>query len=215
MDATTPGTNVELPPNHHADHPGFSGPTGAVAAITFAVGRGAVADLAVDLTAAGPGDDVVDVGCGPGTAVRRVAASGASSAVGVDPAPVMLRTARILTRVSGRGRPGVRYLRGAAEALPLPDGCATVVWSLATVHHWHDVDAGLTEVRRILRSPGRFLALERHAEPGASGLASHGWTPDQADRFARRCRAAGFDAVVGHHQAGKRRQLSVLATIGG
>ena len=49
----------------------------------------------------------------------------------------MLRTARILTRTSGRyerRESGVRYLSGAAEALPFPDGCATVVWSLATVH---------------------------------------------------------------------------------
>jgi ubiquinone/menaquinone biosynthesis C-methylase UbiE len=86
---------------------------------------------------------------------------------------------------------------------------------LATVHHWHDLDAGLTEIRRVLRSPGRFLALERQVEPGASGIAGHGWADDQADRFARRCRAVGFDAVVGHHQAGRRRQLSVLATTGG
>jgi ubiquinone/menaquinone biosynthesis C-methylase UbiE len=50
------------------------------------------------------------------------------------------------------------------------------------VHHWHDLDAGLAEVRRVLRPSGRFLAIERQVEPGATGLASHGWTAEQAHR---------------------------------
>jgi len=207
MDTTTPDT--DLPPNHHADHPGFAGLSGAVMALGFAVGRGAHADLAIELTAVGPGDDVVDIGCGPGTAVRR-AATRASSVVGVDPAAVMLRVARPLTLTS-RHRARVRYLEGAAEELPLPDGCASVVWSLATVHHWADLDAGLGEVRRVLRPGGRVLALERLTEPGATGIASHGWTVAQADRFAERCRAAGLTAEVGRHRAGRGDALSVLA----
>ena len=32
-------------------------------------------------------------------------------------------------------------------------------------------------------SVGRFLAGERHSQPGAQGLHSHGWTPEQAARF--------------------------------
>lgn len=55
----------------------------------------------------------------------------------------MLRVARALTRASRSDTATVRYQDGTAEALPLPDGSATVAWSLATVHHWHDLDAGL------------------------------------------------------------------------
>lgn len=214
--STTPtdGTpDTALPPNHHAHHPGFSGFGGAVAAIGFTIGRGAAADLAVELTGVGPGDDVVDIGCGPGVAVRRAAAGGASSAVGVDPAAVMLRVGRLVTRAGRRRiRRAVRYLDGTAESLPLPDGSASVVWSLATVHHWQDVDAGLAEVRRVLRPEGRFLAVERRTVPGATGLASHGWTDDQADAFADRCRAAGLTApTVAHHRPARSHVLSVLA----
>ncbi len=204
--------HTATPPNHHAHHPGFAGLRGLVAALAFTVGRGEAADLAIDLTGTGPGDDVVDIGCGPGVAVRRAAARRASSVVGVDPAAVMLRVGRPLTRV----RPGarrVRYLGGAAEALPLPDDSVTVAWSLSTVHHWHDVEAGLAEVRRVLRPSGRFLAIERRAQPGARGHASHGWTEDQAELFAERCRAAGFTAVeVGGHDLRRRHVISVLAT---
>lgn len=203
-----PDLAESAPPNHHASHPGFAGVRGLVAALTFTVGRGGDADLAVDLTATGAGDRVVDIGCGPGVAARRAVARGASSAVGVDPATVMLRVARVLTRTR------VRYLAGAAEALPLPDGCATAVWSLATVHHWKDLDAGLAEVRRVLRPGGRFLAVERRiTDPGARGHASHGWTDAQARRFADRCHILGFrDVDVADHEPRRgRRVLSVLA----
>ena len=153
-------------PNHHAHYPGFAGVGGLLAALTFTVGRAADADLAIRLTGTGPADHVVDVGCGPGVAVRRAATS-AASVVGIDPAPVMLRVARRLTRT--RRSSAVRYLAGTAEALPVPDDSATVVWSLATVHHWRDLDAGLEEALRVLGPTGRLLAIERCVEPGRAG----------------------------------------------
>jgi ubiquinone/menaquinone biosynthesis C-methylase UbiE len=209
---STPTPHDVLPPNHHADHPGFAGVGGTLAALAFAIGRRGDAHLVLRLAGVRPGDVVVDIGCGPGVAVRRAAACGASSAVGVDPAAVMLRTARALSRRRGPGA-AVRYLEGAAEALPLPDSSATVAWSLATVHHWGDVDAGLAEVRRVLRPSGRFVVIERQTVPGASGLASHGWTDEQARLFAERCRAAGLSGVeVGRHRHGRRRVLTVHAT---
>ena len=98
------------PPNHHADYPGFRGVAGLVAALSMAFGRKGDAQLAVRLSGMGSGDRVVDVGCGPGVAVRYAARLGAT-VTGVDPAPVMLRTARLLTRRSAK----VRYVKGAAE----------------------------------------------------------------------------------------------------
>jgi ubiquinone/menaquinone biosynthesis C-methylase UbiE len=85
----------------------------------------------------------------------------------------MLRLARILTRSSLLAC----YLQGGAEALSLPDESASVVWSIASVHHWADLDAGLRgEARRVLRPAGRLVAIERRTQPGARGHASHGWT---------------------------------------
>jgi SAM-dependent methyltransferase len=207
---STPG--AALPPNHHAAHPGFAGVRGLVAALIFTVGRGGDADLALELTGVGPEDHVVDIGCGPGVAMRRAATRGASSVTGVDPAAVMLRVGRILSRENRRDDPAVRYLEGAAEALPLPDASVSVAWSLATVHHWPDLDAGLAEVRRVLRPSGRFLAIERRTMPGATGIASHGWTEEQAHLFAERCQTAGFANVeVDRHAPGRRRRVfSVL-----
>ena len=194
-------------PNHHAAHPGFSGAGGVIAALSMAVGRTGDARLAARLCEVGPIDVVLDVGCGPGVAVRHAAGLGAT-VTGVDPAAVMLRMARLLSRRSSR----VRYVSGVAEALPVDDASVTVLWSLATVHHWHDVEAGLREARRVLVPGGRLLAVEKRRQPGARGLASHGWTEAQADAFAERCAAHGFESVRVHsHPGGRRPALSVLA----
>jgi ubiquinone/menaquinone biosynthesis C-methylase UbiE len=86
------------------------------------------------------------------------------------------------------------------------------VWSLATVHHWPDIDAGLGEVGRVLAPGGRFVAIERHVVDDAHGLASHGWTRAQADTFAARCDALGLSATVAEHTDGNRgAALSVVA----
>jgi ubiquinone/menaquinone biosynthesis C-methylase UbiE len=174
------------------------------------VGRSGDARLAVKLTGAGAGDHVVDVGCGPGAAARFVARLGAG-VTGVDPARVMLGLARRLTRPSA----GVTYLQGAAESLPLPDGSATVVWTIASVHHWRDLDRGLREVRRVLAPGGRFLAIERRTRPGARGHASHGWTEEHAAVFADLCRDHGFDDItLEPHNVGRRHLVAMLATRG-
>jgi SAM-dependent methyltransferase len=183
-------TDVTPVPNHHAAFSGCSGLRGGLAGLTMIVGRSEDAALAMTLTGAGTGDRVVDVGCGPGSAARAAAARGAH-VTGVDPARVMLRLAGRLTPASA----GVEFVEGSAESLPLPDGSADVVWTIASVHHWHDVDAGLVEIRRVLEPGGRLLAMERRIRPGATGLASHGWTDEQAAVFAGMCRDHGFDDV--------------------
>jgi ubiquinone/menaquinone biosynthesis C-methylase UbiE len=199
----------QVVPNHHADYPGFAGITGLLAAATMAVGREGDARLAEQLSGLHPGDRVVDVGCGPGTAVRRAARLGAS-VIGVDPAPVMLRLARTLTRRSET----VRYARGSAESLPLPDGSVSVLWTIASVHHWADLVAALEEAKRVLNPGARLVAIERRTNAGARGHASHGWTDEQATSFANQCQEHGFiHAEVGRHQIGRRRTLSVTARI--
>lgn len=183
---------VTLPPNHHADHPGFTGPSGALLALTFlAASRRRDARLLAELVALRPGDRVVDIGSGPGSAARDAARRGAT-VVGVEPASVMRRVARLADGIRSR----VTWVDGTAEHLPLASGSATVVWSVATVHHWRDLDGGLAEVHRVLAPGGRVLAVERQIAPDADGLASHGWTRDQADGFAVRCEAHGFVDVV-------------------
>ena len=176
-------------PNHHAHYRAFSGFSGALGALSMSVGRAHLFRLAADASEVTAGDHVVDVGCGPGVAAHEVHRRGADY-TGIDPSDLMLRWAR---RLGGRG---ATWAEGTAEALPLPDRSATVVWSLATVHHWRDVAEGLGEVHRVLAAGGRLLAVERDVRLGATGHRSHGWTDAQAEAFAAMSRDAGFEHVT-------------------
>jgi len=201
-------TSQPSTPNHHANYPGFAGPAAYLAAASMVLGRQDNARLAERLSGLAAGDAVADIGCGPGSAARRAARLGAS-VTGIDPTPAMLQVARLLTR---RSLQTVTYVQGSAESLPLPDSSVTVAWSIACVHHWSDVDAGLAEARRVLKPGGRLVAIERLSHPGATGLASHGWTEEQASTFAGRCRTHGFTAVkTNKHTNSSRKTVSVTA----
>jgi SAM-dependent methyltransferase len=206
-----PTTNQVIVPNHHAHYGDFSGIMGIVAAASMTVGRDADARLAIRLAELERGAVVVDVGCGPGAAARHAARAGAT-VIGVDPASVMRRFARVLTRRSD----DIGYVDGSAENLPVANATANVVWSIATVHHWRDVDAGLREAGRILVAGGRFVAIERRVRPGATGHGAHGdhgWTDAQAEVFAARAGAVGFENVrFERNRDGRRETLAVVGT---
>jgi SAM-dependent methyltransferase len=70
----------------------FEGLLGLLGGLTMAFGRGRSTRLIADLAEVGPGDRVVDVGCGPGRFLREAAERGAT-AVGVDPSSQMRRLA--------------------------------------------------------------------------------------------------------------------------
>jgi ubiquinone/menaquinone biosynthesis C-methylase UbiE len=184
----------------------FDGPLGLLAGLAMAAGRGRVARLVADLAAVAPGDRVVDVGCGPGRFLREAAGRGAQ-AVGVDPSSQMRRLAVRLT--PARLRPAITVLDGTAERLPLEDRSASVAWAVASVHHWADVDAGLTELYRVLAPGGRLLLVERLARP-RSWFSHHALTWERAERLAARAAAAGFDEPVAERHALGRHRLALV-----
>lgn len=200
----------DLPPNHHAHYRQFRGAFGYVAALTMVAGRGADAKLVTELAQVGAADRVLDIGCGPGTAARTAARRGAA-VTGVDPSGPMLRLGRAITALR-RPKGSLDWVEAGAEEMPLPDDSFSVCWSLASVHHWPDLEGGLDEVDRVLEPGGLFIALERRSEPGATGNASHGWTAQQAETFASILSERGYtDAVATNHDLGKRRVVVVSA----
>jgi len=174
------------------------------------VGRGAAARAAADLAELRATDRVVDVGCGPGTAVREAGRRG-TPAIGIDPSPGMVRLAWRITRWTHSD--GARFIEGSAESLPLVAGRATVLWALSSVHHWEDLARGLAEALRVLAPQGRLLLVERSVAPGANGHVTHGLTESEADRLVQAVEAAGFTHVCREaHQAGRRNLVIVTAT---
>jgi ubiquinone/menaquinone biosynthesis C-methylase UbiE len=178
-----------------------------ITAVSMTAGRGPLARTVADAAELTAGDRVVDIGCGPGTAVR-YAAPRAATATGIDPDPVMLRLAQWGTAL--RRSPNVSWLEGRAEKLPLPDGEATVAWAISSSHHWEDRGAAISEAWRILTPGGRLVLAERLTKPGARGHAAHGLTQDQAEDLARQLTAAGFDQVRRHIAKAGHRTLVII-----
>jgi ubiquinone/menaquinone biosynthesis C-methylase UbiE len=182
-------------------------PARVLNAVSLVFGRGAMAKCVADVARLTPADRVVDIGCGPGTAVR-VASRRCERATGVDPDPTSRRLARWLNTL-GR-RHNVQIVEGSAEALPLPDDSATVVWSITAVHHWTDRAAGLAEALRVLVPGGRVFLAERMSPPGARGHKRHGLTEAQLDNLEQDTTRAGFTAVRSELHATRRDTIAVV-----
>jgi SAM-dependent methyltransferase len=183
-------------------------------AVSMLVGRGGMADLVVRQADLSGHDVVVDLGCGPGAAVRRARRRGAGQAIGIDPSAQMVRLARRITSL--RRVDNVSYFEGSAETVPLDAATATVVWAIQSVHHWSDRGRGLAEARRVLVPGGRLIVLERFVTPGARGHAAHGLGQREADDLVSDLGRAGF-ADVGQRLVplGRRRFVLVTAKVPG
>jgi ubiquinone/menaquinone biosynthesis C-methylase UbiE len=175
--------------------------------VPMIVGRGAVARAILAEARLSADDRAADIGCGPGTAARVAAARGVA-VTGVDPSPVALGLARALSRRADTKR--ITWALGSAEQLPLHAGSMTVAWSISSVHHWADQAAGCAEIYRVLAPGGRVLLAERLIRAGATGLAAHGSTREQADELCRALRAAGFVAVTSQTMVAGRRMRIVV-----
>jgi SAM-dependent methyltransferase len=146
-----------------------------------------------------PGEAILELGCGHGRALRRVAERNAPGlAAGVDPSEVMLRTARFhLRRGLAAGR--VRLDAGEAAAIPHADATFDKAFSVHTLYFWPDLDAGLRELRRVLR-PGGELILGFHdgRDPSIQErLPASVYSLRSAEEIADALEAAGFQAITG------------------
>jgi len=129
-----------------------------------------------------PGQHVLEVGYGPGGLVRLLAErSGAALIRGVDPAPVMREQATKINRAAvNAGR--VELGLGSAEHTGLADHSVDLAVSVNNVAIWPDLQAGLGELRRVLR-PGGTLVIAWHGGTAPSSIGKRLRLPDDKSRF--------------------------------
>lgn len=111
---------------------------------------------------------VVDVGCGTGSALRRIATRVVHGRlIGVDPTPRMISIARERASHDPNGA-RIEFVVAPAESIPLEDASADVVLAFDSIDHWRDTVTGLGEVHRVLKPNGRLVVVKDGAVPGAS-----------------------------------------------
>lgn len=72
-----------------------------------------------------------------------------------------------MRRLGQRARQRLEIVDGAAEHLPVGDSSIDAAWAVNMMHHWTDPDAGVSELRRVLRGGGRLLLVdEDFDDPG-------------------------------------------------
>jgi ubiquinone/menaquinone biosynthesis C-methylase UbiE len=132
----------------------------------------------VELLDVASNESVLEVGFGPGMAIRRLSALAAHVA-GVDTSREMLAQARGRNAIAiENGRVELRH--GSVDDLPFADGTFHKAMAINSMQIWPDAAAGLREMRRVLRSGGT-IAL--------------GFTPNSGQRnegLTEKLSAAGF-----------------------
>jgi demethylmenaquinone methyltransferase / 2-methoxy-6-polyprenyl-1,4-benzoquinol methylase len=159
------------------------------------------------------GDRVLDVACGTGDLAVEAQRAGAA-VTGLDFSGEMLARAR-------RKAPELDWVQGDALALPFEDASFDAATVGFGVRNFDDLDAGLRELRRVLRPGGRVAVLEITQPRGLlrvfyslwfdrivpllgkvlPGGAAYTYLPASvrrfpaADELARRLESAGFGAI--------------------
>lgn len=146
------------------------------------------------------GDRVVDVGCGPGLALERLAARSAPlTLVGLDRSLGMAQEARARDDI-------VHAAVGDAIHLPMRSASVDVALAMHMLYHVSDPASAVVELRRVLRPGGTAVVStlgERHLdglrEIVDAALAGTGlrWAANRF-RFDPRTLDAAFDHVERH-----------------
>jgi SAM-dependent methyltransferase len=121
-------------------------------------------DRAIELLDPRTGEDVLEIGCGPGRALAKIAERGAR-VTGVDPSEVMFAQALRRNRAAvNDGR--VRVLLAESGTLPVVSPSFDAVLAIHTIYFWRDLAGGLREAHDVLRAGGRIVIGYRAAETG-------------------------------------------------
>ena len=162
---------------------------------------------------------ILDVGCGGGRTVSKLAELAAEGKVcGVDYSEASIAaTARTNARRIASGRVEVRL--ASVSALPFADDTFDLVTAVETHFWWPDLPGDISEVRRVLK-PGGWLVIAAEIYKGAGTTLSHlaerhsgrtGLTLLSADEHRHLLTGARYSDV----QVIERREKTWICAMGG
>lgn len=139
----------------------------------------------------GPGDEVLDVACGPGIVACDFARH-AARVTGIDLTPAMIEQARALQ--AERGLDNVDWRVGDVSALPFEADVFNVAFTRYSFHHLLDPAGALAELARVARPGGRVVVVDVYSS-GPEQAAAY----DRAEKLRdpSHVRALGLDELTG------------------
>jgi SAM-dependent methyltransferase len=153
---------------------------------------------------------ILDVGCGGGRTIQKLAAMAGDGRVsGIDYAAGSVAASRALNAGAvAAGRVEIRH--GSVSKLPWPDRTFDLVTAVETLYYWPDPASDMREVCRVLKPGGTVAVIAESYAGGGRGAvdgiamkllgASH-LTPDQNRELFER---AGLSNVQVFEEPGKR-----------
>ena len=103
----------------------------------------------------------LDLGCGTGNYTIALADKGFNF-YGVEPSEKMLLEAQLRN-------PGIKWIQGKAEQIPVQDEIFDGAIATLTIHHWTDIKKSLLEINRVLSHNGKIVFFTS--------------TPEQMERY--------------------------------
>jgi arsenite methyltransferase len=157
-----------------------------------------------------PGESVLDIGSGPGFLAAEMASEvGPDGRVsGIDTSEAMLAMAQERCSKLRMAAP-VEFQLGDATKLAFPDGTFNVAVSIQVYEYVADIDAALSEARRVLKPGGRILVVDTDwdsivwhgADPALTARVLSAWAghlvdPHLPGTLTRRLSSHGFTVQV-------------------
>jgi len=157
-------------------------------------------DEAIDRLGVGPGDRVLDVGCGPGELLVRIAERTGAGGLGIDASEIVIEEAR--RRAAARAPDaGLEFRAGDARGALAPGESFAAACCLGSSHALGGLEPALERLAAAAGPRGAVLLADgfwqREPDPAlleALGGASRDELPTY-EGLLRACRAAGLEPV--------------------
>lgn len=171
--------------------------------------HGAVTEWALGLLDFGADDRVLDIGCGGGATLRRMAKRVKKGHLtGVDYSEVSVQVSRETNEEDiQNGRMDI--LEASVEQLPFEDEVFDKIVTVESFYFWPDPENNLREVRRVLKKGGTFLLVadiyekEGLSEKVLENIRRYQLYNPTKERFLELFKKAGFTSVVIHTKDGE------------
>ena len=151
----------------------------------------ALTDWGLQQVSIGVGDTILDVGCGGGRTVAKLAVRAPEGHVyGIDVAPASIAVSRRTNRQAiEAGRVSIE--EASASALPFARDTFDLVTAVETHFWWQSLGDGMRDICRVLKPRGRLVLIAEFYNGGRHAR--------YAERLGRITGMAALD--VGQHQA--------------